>query len=1333
MRFIPIQIGRGIIDKVYDKRKQNALLLEDYVRELISENDKNSISSILIEISEEFMTSSKDTTRSGGLIALAACSIALGPDCVYDYLDLIITPILSSLSDLDPKVRYYSCEALYNVAKVSRGLILGWFNEIIDMLSRVTADPSQSVKDSADYVDRLIKDIVTEEATTYLSLQNPEPSLTPNLNPDSNRKNYFSLERFIPLLSERMHTFKAATRLYLIEWIRILDSVPGLDLIRFLPNFLDQLIRFLSDPKDDVRLKASNVLIELLREVEECAGSLELANDLWSDSASAKAETINFFNSRDEHYKSYHKKTISNITDGYNTIGEASEEIKMASRRKKIRDERKECLNKYPNFSSSKEDGLSLNSCEVYVDHAACLDILVVHLHSNDQEILATCLNWVFSFSYICPKALIALTPPLVNALLPLSSHSVPSIRDLALKINKRLQYLVCSEPSSSNLLRHPLQSPLKSSVNPLSPSYKTGSHDFLSNIENDISSELVSNVSNVINYTSNGSSSENLSSLGDFFSYESVVDVIIVLFENNVHENTKVEGLKWLLLLHRNAPNKILSPEESSFSFLLKVLNDPSEKVVKLVLELFAQIVLFSENNSHPADPDYDIYSSYLARFCKNLLLMFLSDPQMLHSRMPLIIRQLCLVLDAERVFRVFSLYLHAFLSSYNILPTFVNFDTDQKNRVGNGFLGSINSGLQFSSSGYTKASFLYNNDGLKNKSGDHLENGVKWDLSRCDQSVPFDYLSFGQEIIQQLTWILISAPEASTLRRLLRMNNSELTKYYFDQSNASHRPNKYQSSQSNTKADEFVGSNNQNPIKDQSQQKHFSSIKELNPLNKSSPCSNLDNVESQIYSNHHQLDPQHISYDAVNNHSKNVVSGSKISIESSSVNDKKLQTELQNFSKKKINSDYEPNSSRQKDGADSIPKINQDKADILKFPNLPSKSTQEIEKPNTSQKKPLSKLASKLPQISRLYRPGSPASSNQQVGRDSNALHSLPPQIMPSRPESPVTVSPVMASGVAKTSPKNSSNTVNTNTSVLNQLKSSKQGFSNSISESASKASLNQYKGLGHLPNISNSSSAALNYSETHSPTKMDTSFNSNGSVRVNIGSESLPLISKKSSIDSSSKEPSNLSKNLFESLFISWSCSPVSTLVLCFLSQRYELSYLILEHMSQGEIPHSFLSQLDVLVQLLESPVFSFLRMQLLRHNDYPYLSASLYGLLMLLPQSVAFLALKNRLGTIPNVHIFDSKFPLKSGREYFDNDLKENNISIKYSSGANQDLKKQNLIEGNDEKNSNKYDIVSDSKTETHLKTTNLDVGNSEAVNFIENKDLFSYFLNVQTKI
>jgi vacuole morphology and inheritance protein 14 len=107
-------------------------------------------------------------------------------------------------------------------------------------------------------LDRLLKDIVAESASVYIPLY-PEtekvrdepddprsvlvsyPEGIPGENYPGERK-AFSLAHFIPLLRERIYVVSPFTRSYLVSWINVLDSVPELELISYLPEFLDGLL-----------------------------------------------------------------------------------------------------------------------------------------------------------------------------------------------------------------------------------------------------------------------------------------------------------------------------------------------------------------------------------------------------------------------------------------------------------------------------------------------------------------------------------------------------------------------------------------------------------------------------------------------------------------------------------------------------------------------------------------------------------------------------------------------------------------------------------------------------------------------------------------------------------------------------------------------------------------------------------------------------------------------------------------------------------------------------------------------------------------------------------
>ncbi|XP_015918510.1 protein VAC14 homolog [Parasteatoda tepidariorum] len=116
-----------------------------------------------------------------------------------------------------------------------------------------------------------------------------------------------------------------------------------------------------------------------------------------------------------------------------------------------------------------------------------------------------------------------------------------------------------------------------------------------------------------------------------------------------------------------------------------------------------------------------------------------------------------------------------------------------------------------------------------------------------------------------------------------------------------------------------------------------------------------------------------------------------------------------------------------------------------------------------------------------------------------------------------------------------------------------------------------------------------------------------------------------------------------SLFKCLYLSWCHSPVATVSLCLLAQTYKHACDLLQLFGDIEVTVDFLTEIDKLVQLIESPIFTFMRLQLLDAQQNPYLVKSLYGLLMLLPQSDAFHTLKNRLACVPNVQLMP---PLKS---------------------------------------------------------------------------------------
>ncbi|XP_075089485.1 protein VAC14 homolog isoform X2 [Nicotiana tabacum] len=78
----------------------------------------------------------------------------------------------------------------------------------------------------------------------------------------------FSIEEFIPLLRERMNVLNPHVRQFLVGWITVLDSVPDIDMLGFLPDFLDGLFNMLSDSSHEIRQQADSALSEFLEEIK---------------------------------------------------------------------------------------------------------------------------------------------------------------------------------------------------------------------------------------------------------------------------------------------------------------------------------------------------------------------------------------------------------------------------------------------------------------------------------------------------------------------------------------------------------------------------------------------------------------------------------------------------------------------------------------------------------------------------------------------------------------------------------------------------------------------------------------------------------------------------------------------------------------------------------------------------------------------------------------------------------------------------------------------------------------------------------------------------------
>lgn len=113
---------------------ESALEVERIVKEWNSEEKREpeKINGIINVLVNEYAYSTQANSRKGGLIGLAATAIALMDD-IGDYLNQLLPPVLKCFEDQQNRVRYYACEALYNITKVGRIYNIG-SNETVSLV-----------------------------------------------------------------------------------------------------------------------------------------------------------------------------------------------------------------------------------------------------------------------------------------------------------------------------------------------------------------------------------------------------------------------------------------------------------------------------------------------------------------------------------------------------------------------------------------------------------------------------------------------------------------------------------------------------------------------------------------------------------------------------------------------------------------------------------------------------------------------------------------------------------------------------------------------------------------------------------------------------------------------------------------------------------------------------------------------------------------------------------------------------------------------------------------------------------------------------------------------
>ena len=500
---------------------------------------------------------------------------------VARYLEEIVPPVLACFTDQDARVRYYACESMYNIAKVAKGELLLYFNDVFDALCKVitqshwnneasltlgqlAADSELSVKNGAELLDRLVKDIVSESASTYVSVlqQNPEHAIADDADDASDAATSselptaFSLARFIPLLKERIHVINPFTRTFLVSWITLLDSIPDLELVFYLPAFLGGLFKFLSDPNRDVHVATQGALERFLTEikriarikrgVEESRRERSVEKDIRPTSSEGDGPQSGQEHERggDDH----------GSMDGSSAMGEDG--------------------------AAGSSDGDWMPGQDVQVDHPKILEILVMFLDPSsgkdrnaglppavtseyshsEGEIQLTALRWVESFFEICPEDILPFVPRLLARVLPAMASDVDPLRQAAHRVNTSLMEYIASLSEDVAVTENPATQMSRQST-----TMKEGASSSRRNSTPNARSPRVGpregekpvGVDN-LQLPPPYETQPPRQSMMDL-DYAAAVNTLTLQFLNE-HEATRVGALSWLIMLHRKAPRKVCS-----------------------------------------------------------------------------------------------------------------------------------------------------------------------------------------------------------------------------------------------------------------------------------------------------------------------------------------------------------------------------------------------------------------------------------------------------------------------------------------------------------------------------------------------------------------------------------------------------------------------------------------------------------------------------------------------------------------------------------------------------------------------------------------------------
>lgn len=699
-RVLDASIVKDLLNHIYEKRKATAFQIEGVTKSALARNDSATIYKIIAELTE-LANGGLTSAKMGAITALGSVSVALGTLAIAYFLEDIVKPIFATFRDTDARVRYYACESLYNIAKIARGEILLYFNEVFDILCILVTDTESLVKNAADILDRLIKDIVSAKSTSYVSIlhqQNDEAAeiqsnivtadgVAIQVNEPQDTLKAFLLPRFVPTLLERMYTIEPFAKKFLLSWLELFDDIPSSELITFLPNFLEPLIRFLmNNCPSDVRIETQNLLNTFLKEIRSIykvkfevrknqiikERKRKLAEALPKSDGAAQSTQAE--SEKGDTEKNGNTATaLAADLNGIDLDAPDSDAISVKSTSTTIirKADLKEGSAQDANAEDEEENSEFINGQDIFIDYPKIIDILLPFLrtgisrvtsevkyfdlsaesHEVYLEIQTTVLKWLQEIIIISPTSFSKFIPECVSIII----QNV-ALTDSNNDIELRKHFLAFNHALQTYLIR------LR-----------------VSNTEDEAATKATNSVTDVSESTIQGLNKDTYEEFLELY-LNKTLQVVMGECTLSVNELARLTLLDWLTFLYANYRSSFfsLNPEEEvdeksplarkyniDLTSLLRSSADASNEVISKVLSLAAHI---SEDNQ-------DFFKDFIVK----LILYFETDgpeftkapsiynngggqPALSRSKVEFIIRKLCVSISSEKIFKTLSEVLVSF-----------------------------------------------------------------------------------------------------------------------------------------------------------------------------------------------------------------------------------------------------------------------------------------------------------------------------------------------------------------------------------------------------------------------------------------------------------------------------------------------------------------------------------------------------------------------------------------------------------------------------------------------------------------------------------------------